>query len=105
MVYLIVFDVRGNAQPRWGEFPQMLRKLGARRVHEPYVWLLHSEKSAPELYLELEKGLDLPHMDLLFIAEITANSIGSYFVAGRHAPDSGVAADAIATLIGKARRD
>jgi hypothetical protein len=98
VVYLIVIKVQGNSQYKWDPIREKLDGMGATPAVTPSVWIAASEQSAPELYLELSQGLELPYSDNLLICEITTNSIGTYFVEG------GDKARAIAALIGSARR-
>ena len=102
MVYVVTYRMPDGQQGRWNVFNTALRELKAQRIIDPYAWLIESEKSAQELYLELAQHMELPHTDTLFIAEITTNSVGSYIGALSTSPDL---ANAIAKLIGKARRD
>jgi hypothetical protein len=70
------------------------RGVGFEALH--YVWLVDSEKSAAELYLELLPLVYERGKPNLFVAEITPNAIGSYIA------NVDAKALKIAGLIGKA---
>jgi hypothetical protein len=99
VVYLIVYRLQDGNPAKFQNFSAKLASLNAQHVIRPYAWLAEYPKSAPELYRELVEELDPPHTDKLFVAEITANSIGSYFIAR----DDDAAK--VAGVVGRARRD
>jgi hypothetical protein len=105
VVYLNVVDVE-DAPPsqRWDALSKVVTQMGAQRVASRDAWLLESDKSATELYLELGRGLALPHPDRLFVAEITTNAVGSYLLPRRVEYSIEADANVLAALIGKARR-
>jgi len=104
VVYLVVYELRGDSRERATAIRDALRLMDAVPVVGESAWLLDFPRSAPELYLDLAKHLDLPAFATLFVAEATTNSIGSYFTPGHTDPVSRGSASAIAALVGRARR-
>jgi hypothetical protein len=105
VVYLVVYELRTDSREKAIAIRDALRLMDAVPVVGDSAWLLNFPKSAPELYLELAPHFDLPASATLFVAEVTTNSIGSYFVPDRTNPASRAAGSAIAAVVGRARRD
>jgi len=99
VIYLVVYRLQDGNPGKFQNFSAKLGSLNAQQVIKPYAWLVEYPKSAQELYLELAQGIIDQYADKLFVAEITANSIGSYFIAS----DSDITN--IAGIVGRARRD
>jgi hypothetical protein len=76
-VYMVACRFGEKVQPTYNAFLSLLNDWRAHPILKEALWIVEADRTATELYLDLQRYIRPDH-DMALVAQITANSCGTY---------------------------